>query len=216
MRAFRDFGVLPTAEEAPPQPIRSAFGPISKTMQIGCSTSMIGFFLVIGMIFVGVGIVKGSEDGDLVFLVGMPIMGLFFAGLAGFFIYAVLDTISFIELNDDRLYARRMFTGEHIERHVSQIQNVTTIVALVRVPSVRLTEKAIGRIRGFQLRFDDVPRGLSLQNPEMSNVEPFLIALYAAMSKYGELEAEFVDFDDRPLIRLVAWKTPPSDHFGDE
>jgi hypothetical protein len=71
-----------------------------------------------------------------------------------------------------------------------------------------LTEALIGRVRGVEIRFRDkrTPIRISRADPAMTHAKELIEAIAYRMSEIGEIDAEVVEFEGKPLVRRIYWK----------
>lgn len=206
---IRDYGVLPAAGKIPVGQVRSEltrgniFGQYLMTFLMlgGCA----GPFLVFGIIAAIVGLHSWGTK-YAVLIIGLPVMG----SLACFLVWVTMKVVNrsnrWVELDGDIVRAKNLYTGKLTERRVAEIEEITTEVYLVANAAVRLTELFQGRVRGFAIKFPDLPEGIRVYRPEMNNVEGLIQAIAAKMSEHGSVAPEVINFEGRPMIRRLVWE----------
>jgi hypothetical protein len=95
-----------------------------------------------------------------------------------------------------------------VERPVDDIEDLLTHVLQIRTLTTVIVEAWLGRVRGVEIRFYDqrTPLRVSRVDPAMKNAEELIQAVIYQMAKLGELDAEVIDFQGKPLIRRIYWK----------
>src|SRR5262249_50928983 len=104
------------------------------------------------------------------------------AALSTFGIFAYLatrDDYRWVELQDNTLRAKHLYTGRTIERVVNDIESLATIVNLAQNATTALVEGLLGRIRAIEIRFRDrrTPLRISRADPAMTNARELIEAV---------------------------------------
>jgi hypothetical protein len=202
---FRDFGILPPdVSPLPPETVRAYFpwGQVLGQCLLTCLLSGIG----IGM--------------GLLFALTLPfpknilaptaVFALF--ALFGYFIYrCTRNSYSWVELVGEKLRAKHFYTRRIVERSIDEIEDLLTLVFQVRWRlDIRIAEAWLGRVRGIMIRFRDhrTPLLVWRADPAMKNAKELIEAIAYRMSEKGEVDAEVINFEGKPLIRRIHWKEP--------
>jgi hypothetical protein len=113
-----------------------------------------------------------------------------------------------IELDGETLRAKHLYSRRVVERSIAEIDDLLTLVFQVRTTETLLVEAWLGRIRGILIRFQDgrTPLQVSRADPAMKNARELIEAVIYRMSQRGEVDAEVINFEDKPLIRRIHWK----------
>ena len=140
--------------------------------------------------------------------VNLPIMLLVLAGTACLIYFATRNDYSWVELEDNVIRARHMYTGRLIERTVDEIKELVPRVILGHSASAQIASAWMGRIRMMEIRFQDgkAPFQICRSDPAMSNAREFMVALVYQMSQHGEVATEVTTLDGRPLLKRICWK----------
>lgn len=210
--SLRDFGVLPGGAPLPSSRVRSemsggqAFGQylMSALMALGCG----GAFCSLGIMFLVLG-VRSWGTRDAMFLLGAPLFLVM--GAAFWVITAVVAARSnrWVELDGEVIRAKNLYTGRITERPVWTLTEITTEVFAVATVAIHLTEALQGRVRGFALKFPDLPRGIRVYRPEMRNVQELIEAIVARLETRGQVVPEIIQFEGRPMIRRLLFRPYP-------
>jgi hypothetical protein len=195
---FRNFGIIPHGV-APPTGIVRAYFPwfqVFGQYLLTCLMSCVG---------IGLGLYCAR---NLPYPASVLAAA---ASLAGFGIIVYLGTRNdylWVELDGETLRAQHLYTGRIIERSIDEIDDLLTLVFLVRSTTTRLTEALISRVRGIRIRFHDklTPLQVIRADPAMKNAKELIEAIIFRMSEKGEVDAEIIDFEGKPLIRRIHWK----------
>jgi hypothetical protein len=195
---FRDFGILPENLQPPPGKVRSF---LSTGRIIG---QYIGTLIVVGL---GVGLAV-----PFALFAPMP-LGLLpiAASLATFGTYAYLATrhdYGWVELDGDKLRAKHLYTGRTIERSISEIESLTTMVIPAVTVETAVAASMLGRVRGIAIQFRDrrTPLRVMRADPAMTNAQELILAILYRMSQLRELDAEVIHLQGQPLVRRIFWK----------
>jgi hypothetical protein len=193
---FRDFGILPPDLPAPPELVRAAFSTGTVIGQYIAMGLLGGFGLGIAVLFA--------------FTLPLGVLNLLPAALAvalsGLLIYLITrHDYRWIELDGETLRARHLYTGRVVERRVDEIEELLTHVFQVRTAAAALTDAWLGRVRAIEIRFFDgrTPLRVSRTDPAMRNARELIEAVIYRMSRQGEVDAEVINLDGRPLIRRL-------------
>jgi hypothetical protein len=198
---FRDFGIIPDDLPPPAETVRSCLSGVG----------LFGQYLTTGLVAAaGLGL-------TVLFAFAMPLsMSLLAcpAALAGFGVFIYLATrndYGWIELQGNTLRAKHLYTGRTVERAIGEIENLTTIVNLVRRLETVIQEKLLGRVRGIDiyLRGQQLPLRVMRTSPAMTNAKELIEAIVYRMQQSGEIDYEIVDFAGKPLLRKIFWKGQP-------
>jgi hypothetical protein len=208
----RDFGVLPGGHRPVVARVRSemtaghAFGQylMSFIMSCGCG----GMFLGAGALMFNAARREGKLNdpmllgGEVVFL----LCAAFFIGLTAF---VAVRSNRWVELDGDIIRAKNLYTGRIVEKSVWDTNEIMTEVFLVASAAVHITEMFQGRVRGFAIRFSDLPKGIKVYRPEMQNVAELIQAIAAKLQERGEVVPEIINFEGRPMVRRLVFHPHP-------
>jgi hypothetical protein len=195
---FRDFGILPEGLAPPPDTIRS--------------------FLSTGRIlgqYIGMGIAAllGLGLTALCALMMQPPLSILAcaATLTGFGVFILVATRNdyrWVELQDNTLSAKHLYTGRTIKRTVDEIQDLGTMGYPVRGIETAVIESVLGRVKGVEIRFRDgrTPLRILRADPAMTNAMELIEALLYRMKEIRELDCEIVDVAGQPLVRSIHWR----------
>lgn len=196
---FRDYGIIPY--DMPPPAAGTIRCFLSWGHVIGqyvFSVIMLGFGLGIGILFA--------------FTLPSPLNVLAsataFAGF-GFLIYiATRNDYVWVELDEDVLRAKHLYMRWIIERPIEEIEDLLTLVFQIRSLEAEIVEAWLGRVRGIEIRFRDqrTPIRISRTDPAMRNAKELIEAVIYQMARKGPVDAEFIDFQGKPMIRRIYWK----------
>jgi hypothetical protein len=195
---FRDFGVIPHGVAPPPETVRSYLPWGHIIGQYVFTSVMAGFGVGIATLFA--------------FTLPLPANALASAvtlGGFGYLVYlATRNDYSWVELDGETLRARHLYTQRVIERSIDEIEDLLTLVFQIRTAAVRITESWLGRVRGIEIRFRDkrTPFRVCRADPKMRNAKKLIEAIVYRMSQMGEVDAEMIDFEGKPMIRRIHWR----------
>lgn len=195
---FRQFGIIPDQVAPPPPLVRAYFG----------WGHMIGQYIASGMFLLfGIGI------GALFFFtidwpLNIPV------ALGGFGMFGVVvflmarNDYGWIELEGNTLRARHLYTQRIVERPLSEVAELHTLVLQVQNLTTTVVNAWQGRVRGIEVRFRDgrTPLRISRVDPKMTNAQPLAEAIVYRMSQLGELDAEVVDLRGSPLLKRIFYR----------
>jgi hypothetical protein len=197
---FRDFGVIPHGVAAPPETVRCYLPWGHIIGQYAFTSVMAGFGIGIGVLFA--------------FTLPIPANVLASAtalGGFGYLIYfATRNDYSWVELDGETLRAKHLYTQRVIKRTIDEIEDLLTLVFQIRTAATRITESWLGRVRGVEIRFRDkrTPFRVSRADPKMRNAKKLIEAIVFRMSEKGEVDAEMIELEGKPMIRRIHWKKP--------
>jgi hypothetical protein len=129
-------------------------------------------------------------------------------GFAAFVYLATHNDYRWVELEDNTLRAKHLYTGRTIERSVDEIDNLGIMVYQVRRLEIILLEKMLGRVKGIETRFRDgrTPLRILRADPAMTNAKELIEAVLYRMMQIRELDANIINFHGQPLVRNIHWK----------
>jgi hypothetical protein len=195
---FRDFGILPHGVAPPGGRVRAYLPWVHVIAQ-----------------YLGTGLMAGLGIGmGLVLALTLPLPVNLLAAAAtlagfGYIVYrATRNDYSWVELDGDTIRARHLYTRRGVERSIEEIDDLLTYVFLVRTAETLLTDAWLGRVRGIMIRFRDqrTPLPVNRVDPAMTNARELIEAIVYRMSQKGEVDAEVISFEGKPLIRRIHWK----------
>ena len=198
---FREFGILPYGQAAPPEKVRASFSTGTVIGQYIATALMTGFGLGITILFA--------------FTIPFPfnlLAPLTTIALFGFVVYhATRNDYAWVELDGDIVRAKHLYTRRIVERPIEEIEDLLTLVIQVRMLAVTITEAWLGRIRGVEIRFQDkrTPLRISRSDPAMKNAKELVEALIHRMGEKAPVDAEIIDLRGKPLVRRIYWKDGP-------
>ena len=123
---------------------------------------------------------------------------------------ATRNDYAWVELDGEIIRAKHLYTRRLVERSIEEIEDLLTLVFQVRTAATLTAEAWLGRVRGIMIRFYDqrTPLLVSRADPAMRNARELIEAIVYRMAEKGEVDAEVINFDSRPLIRRIYWKDP--------
>jgi hypothetical protein len=193
---LRNYGIVPRRQPTHSGPVRAEF---SRGTQIG---QWVAFSLFgIGPILLGV-----------LLLIVVPVLVVRLPLFLGFTLFGLLvcwfvahDANAWVELDEDHLRWKNMFTGRIQERPVNELTEILTMVLAVTSIALKIHENIFGRIRGFEFRFEDPKARVRIfrADPKMTNVMELVEAVVGKLYEQGEVEAETILFDNKPLIKTL-------------
>ena len=198
----RTFGIVPGAFPAPAGKVRSAMRTKTIVGQWIASGIFIGIPALAALILLAVAAFAPIQMMSRGICAGI---GVFLGAIAALLFSIANRDNQWVELDGDILRAKALYTGRIIEKPVRELNDVLTEVIMVRTLTVKIVEGLNGRIRGFAFRFHDIPKGLKIVRPEMTNVAELVAAVIAKMGEYGELSPEIINFEGKPMVRRVTW-----------
>jgi hypothetical protein len=195
---FRDFGIIPYGVSPAPETVRAYFswGHVIGQYLATCLMSCLG---------IGMGVVFGLT---LSFPVNAVAAAATLAGF-GYIVYrATRNDYAWIELDGEKLRAKHLYTRQVIQRSIEEVKDLLTLVFQMRTVETLMVESWLGRVRGIMIRFRDqrTPLQVSRSDPAMKNAKELIEAIVYKMSEKGEVDAELITFDGKPLIRRIYWK----------
>ncbi len=203
----RNFGILPADQPLPTGKVRSTMKTGTVVGQYIFTGLLCGFIGLGGLIPLCIGIFGDLKMENRIICIAFGVFGL----CAVAFIASFLRHDNhWVELDGDRLRFKRLYTRATFERPVTDINDILTEVLMIKTVAARIVEKRQGRIRAFSFRFHDMPRGIKVFRPEMTNVPELVSAVIATMSKYGQVVPEVIDMEGTPMVRRIYWATPPN------
>ncbi|MGH7170805.1 MAG: hypothetical protein ACRELG_11040 [Gemmataceae bacterium] len=130
------------------------------------------------------------------------------AGFSCIIYFATRNDYAWVELDGEKLRARHLYTRRVVERSIGEIEDLLSLVFQVRGTIARINEAWLGRVRGIEIRFRDkrTPFRVNRADPAMKNAKELIEAIVSRMSEKGEVDAEIIDFEGKPLIRRIHWK----------
>jgi hypothetical protein len=197
---FRDYGVIPHGVSPPPQIVR-CFLPWGHVVGQYLGTALMsGLGLGMGVLFA---------------LTLPPPVNVLGSGAAlaatGYLIYMVTrNDYSWVELDGETLRAKHLYTRRVVERPIEEVEDLLTLVSQVRTVETMIAEAWLGRVRGVEVRFRDkrTPIRVCRADPAMRNAKELIEAICFRMAEKGEVDAEMIDLEGKPLIRRIHWKGP--------
>lgn len=178
---------------------------MSFIMSCGCG----GMFLAAGALMFNAARREGKLNdpmlfsGEMVFLV----CAAFFIGLT---VFVAARSNRWVELDGDVIRAKNLYTGRIVEKSVWDTTEIMTEVFLVATTAIRVTEMFQGRVRGFAIRFPDLPKGIRVYRPEMQNVAELIQAITARLQERGEVVPEIINFEGSPMVRRLVFHPRPA------
>jgi len=197
---FRDFGILPQGIAPPSETVRAYFHRGHVIGQYLAAFLMSGFGIGIGLLFA-----LTLPFPVNMFAAAVPLVA------AGYVVYrATRNDYAWVELEGEKLRAQHLYTRRVVERSVEEIEDLLTLVFQVRTAATLISEAWLGRVRGIMIRFCDqrTPLQVCRTDPTMKNAKELIEAIIYRMSLRGELDAEVINFEGKPLIRRIHWKAP--------
>lgn len=99
---------------------------------------------------------------------------------------------------------KNLYTFQVREQRIDDIKGIWTLAILKGGTVTRITEKLIGRVRGFEIRFSNswyVVRVLL----EMPKGLDFVAAVVGQMNQKRKVVPEVVDLEGKPFIQYLHW-----------
>jgi hypothetical protein len=193
---LRNYGIVPKPGATVPSCVRAGFG---RGTIIGQWVALILFGILpilLGLLLLVVVPVLSVRLGLFAFL---TLLG------AGLIFLIARDANAWVELDGHTLRWKHMFTGRVRERDVGEVEEITTLVLMMKTLTVRIHEGIFGRIRGFEFRFPDMRQGVRIwrADPKMSNVAELIEAVVSRMYERGEVVPEIINLDGKPLVKRL-------------
>ncbi len=196
---FRDFGILPVDLKEPPATVRAVM-PMGHVIGQYIATALMSCF--------GLGAV-------VLFAIVVPPPLNIPAALAplllfGFIVHrATRNDYHWVEFSGTVLRAKHLYTRRIVERQLTDVSEVMTLVFQVRNLSVVLVEHWLGRVRGVMIHFAArrTPLLVNRVDPSMRGAQELIEALYFRLSQRSDLEWEVINFAGQPLLRRVYVKS---------
>ena len=202
LKDFRDFGLVPADLPEPPEVVRAE-------LPTGHAIGQYLFTAILSLLGVGMAALFGLTSRFPANVLGV----LAPLALVGFVIYrGTRNDYRWVELAGRTLRAKHLYTGRVVERDIADVADLLTLVIQVRSLTVRVTERLVGRVRGVMIRFRDgrTPLLVSRADPKMRHAQELVEAVLYRLGQFGgELEAEVIDFEGKPLVRRVYPKALP-------
>jgi hypothetical protein len=198
---FREFGIIPYGVPPPAGTVRCFLTTGHIIGQYIANIMLMSFGLGIGVLFAL----------TLPFPVNVLAALIVVAGSAGLVYLVTRNDYSWVELEDDLLRAQHLYTRQVLERPIEEVEDLLTLVFQVRSATTIISEAWLGRVRGVEIRFRDkrTPIRISRTDPTMKNARELIEAVIYRMSEKGEVDAEIIDRQGKPIIRRIYWKEPP-------
>lgn len=195
---FREFGILPYGSSPPPERVRS-YLPWYHVIGQYVMTCVLSSLGITGALYFAQ---------TLLFPMDVIAAAALFTGCWFLLYLATRNDYSWVELDGETLRAKHLYTRQVIERSIEEIEDLLTLVFLVRNATTRITEALLGRVRGIRIRFCDkrTPLQIVRADPAMRNAKELIEAVIFRMSEKDEVDAEIIDFEGKPLIRRIHWK----------
>lgn len=194
---FRDFGILPANATAPQGILRCS---LSTGQMIG---QYLGTVFILGM-GLGLGFLFAREGSTANWVVA----GITVAGCLVLAYFATRNDYSPIELDGTTLRARHLYTRRVVERSIEDIEELRTHVFQLRSGATLISEALTGVIRAIEIRFRDGTRfKVSRADPAMAGAQALIEGIVYRMSQAGEIVAVLAEFNGKPIVRRIVWKT---------
>ncbi len=194
---FRDFGILPEDFPPPPETIRAGF---SAGRVFG---QYLGTF-VMSALGIAIGLLMALT---IMFPINIIASAAALGGFAALVYFATRNDYLWVELHGDKLRARHLYTGRIVERSIEEVDELVTLVFRVKTAATLIAEAWVGRVRGIMIRFRDnrTPLQVCRSDPKMTNAKELIEAIVYRMSEKGEVDAEIIDLEGKPLVRRIYW-----------
>jgi hypothetical protein len=198
LHEFRDFGILPDNLPEPAANIRCFISP-GRIIGQYVSTAIV---VLLGLAWMTA----------IVMILSLPLSAIGCAATAvafGAWIYLVTrHDYRWIELEGDRLHAQHLYTGCMIDRAVSEIECLETIMIRSKQVEARVVAKLFGRVKGVDVYFNDRHTCLCVRraDPAMTNAEELIQAILYRMQEIGDLECETINVGGQPVVKNTHWK----------
>jgi hypothetical protein len=98
-------------------------------------------------------------------------------GGSAFLAYHMFQTYQSVELDGDVIRGRRFWTRQYVERELDQSSEVVALEAVVKTIHTKIADKLLGSIRGYEIRFEDGGRRITLVRQDMANVDALIETL---------------------------------------
>ena len=205
---LRQLGILTDAAAPVPVRIRSSIRWFIPFLVVGLGTPLMLGPVLGGVWMLGLG-VNAADFGEMAgFLCG----GVALIALGAFLLYQASKGSVWVELDGDVLRARAMFTFRVTEHLIEEIEEVRTLVRVVRhAPEVIVTDALLGHVAGFEIRFRGARRSFGLLSHDMNHVPELIGALLAHMAERGRLLPEMIQLQGRPILKRITWEDAPGD-----
>jgi hypothetical protein len=196
---FRDFGILPAGVSPPLESVR-CYLPRGHVV-----SQYFGTFLASCLgIFMAAVFARSFAFPANVLAAAAAIAA------CGWVVYfATRYDYAWVELEGRTLRAKHLYTRRIIEWSLDEVEDLLTLVWLVRSATTLIAEGLIGRVRGVEMRFRDgrTPIRITRADPAMKHARELIEAIIDRMSEIGEVDTEIINFEGRPLIRRIYWKS---------
>jgi hypothetical protein len=141
---------------------------------------IMGPVFMLGPTALGIGIVIGTKF-DWLSLLLLPAC----VGGSAFIAYHMFQSYQWVELDADVIHGRRFWTRQTVEHRVDQISAIVPLGAVVQTIHNVIADRLLGSIRGYEIRFKDGGRRITLVRHDMANVDALIEALVDRMRRVG-------------------------------
>jgi hypothetical protein len=102
-------------------------------------------------------------------------------GGSAFLAYHMLQNYHWVEFDGSRIRGRRFWTRQLVEHPVEDVVEIRPLVAVVRSTVTTVTDKLLGPVRGYEIRFRGGP-SIGLVRHDMTNVDELVRAVEQAVA----------------------------------
>jgi hypothetical protein len=199
---FRDFGILPDGQSRPSAKVRAYLSTSQIGFQFFACSTIVAIPLAIGICFFACYEFPWNCAAALAFVA--------MAGLAINFL--TKNAYYWVEVDGDIIRAKNLYTRCVIERRLSDVEELFTLVIRASSRTTAAVNTVIGswfgRIKGVRLKFRDglTPIAIMRTDPAMLNARELIEAIISRMSEIGDLDYDVEMLDGKPLVSRIFWK----------
>jgi hypothetical protein len=191
---FRDFGVIPAGLPEPAEVVRCFFSR-GRVMGQYLATAVVA---VVGL---GLSILAALFLTSPLNLLGCA---AFVAAFGVFVCMVTRNDYGLIELQGETLRAKHLYSGRTIERSISDVDSIESILIRSTHLETAVIAAMFGRIKGVDVQFRG---GFSLRiqrsDPAMTNAEEMIQGILYRMKQQEELEFDILELEGQPALKRV-------------